>query len=158
MGLLSEITSAVQDYPHEYLTIEIIEVEPPGDVVDVDDDVRFRIQVSNSGPLHVDDLDLLVEGLHETQVKSGGAIAQYDDSFTTGAGWFPRVPAHSAAEPVEMPGSDFWFTVSRAWAREKTLVRVSVAGWNSSFDHIFGGHTREDAAALGVYSSTVSAA
>lgn len=161
MGLLSEITAEVENYPRDYLEIEIFEVEWPGDVIDVNEQVTFRVRVSNSGPLHVDNLELLVEGLNgAAEVKGNNAQAQWEDSFTTSAGWFPRVPAHSATDPgpVEMTGGDFYFRATRPAARAKDLIKVSVFGWSSSFDHVFGGHTRADAEAVDVYTSTVSAA
>jgi hypothetical protein len=161
MGLLSDITTEIENYPRDYLDIEIFEVEWPGDVIDVDEQVTFRVKVSNSGPLHVDNLELLVEGLDDrAEVKSNNAQAQWVSSFTTNAGWFPRVPAHSATDPgpVEMTGGDFSFRARKPAARPQDLIKVSVYGWSSSFDHMFGGHTRADAEADDVYRSTVSAA
>ncbi len=159
MGLLSEITTEIENYPHEYLNIEIFDVEWPDDVINVGEQVTFRVRVSNSGPLHVDNLELLVEGLDErAEARSNNAPAQWGPSFTTNAGWFPRVPAHSAGGPVEMTGGDFSFRALAPAARPKDLIKVSVFGWSSSFDHFFGGHTRADADADVVYRSTVSAA
>ena len=159
MGLLSDITTEIENYPHEYLDIEIYEVAWPGDVIGVGEVVTFRVRVTNSGQLHVDNLELLVEGLDErAEVRSNGALATWGPSFTTGSGWFPRVPAHSAGGPVEMPGGDFSFRPTRRAAQPKDLIKVSVYGWTSSFDHLFGGHTRADAEADVVYRSTVSAA
>jgi len=159
MGLLSEIAAAVETYPREYLEIEIFEVDWPGTVIDVNEDVTFRVRVSNSGPLDVDELEVLIEGLNGAQVKNANAHAQWTDSFVL-TGVIPPVPAHSATDPgpVEMTSGDLHFRATRPARNAKDLVRVSVAGWASDFGHIFGGHTRADAEAKDAYSATVSAA
>lgn len=158
MGTLNDINQAVQAYPHEFVEIEIHDVDYPGTGIDVGEDVEFRFRVSNSGLLHVDDLELLVEGLNGTDVKGNGAAAQYATSFTTSAGWFPRVPAHSKEDgPVEFPNTrGFFFKPSRSSTTVTDLVRVSVHNWTSSFDHLFAGHTDADTQANDTYSSTVS--
>jgi hypothetical protein len=155
--VLEDIEAAFEAYPHEYLTLEIVEVAPPGGVIDENDDVSFRIRVTNSGPLHVNQLSLLVEGLNGTEVKSNGAAAQYDSSFTLSGSWFGDVPAHSSGNPVVTGGSKFYFRPTIALPLKRELVRVSVAEWDSDgFAHLQNGHTRKDPAAKGTYSSTVS--
>jgi hypothetical protein len=158
MSILADIRQAVEDYPHEHVEIEIYGVDPPGAAIDINEDTQFRIRVSNNGLLHVDDLQFLVEGKNGTLVKSNGAAAQWVSSFTTQAGWFPRVPAHSdGSGPVEMTGLDFHFEPTRTSDTVADLVRVSVAGWASSgFDHLFAAHTEADPQAAVTYSSTVS--
>ena len=160
MGLLDEIANAVEAYPHEYLEIEIVEVDWPGNVIDAAEDVTFRFQVSNTGPLDVNDLTLLVEGLNDTEVKANGAAAQWVDSVTTSVSYFGNVPAHSAdgAGPVLSPGNKWHFRATRSFSQVKDLVKVSVAGWETSLTHITSGHSRGDVLAQDTYSSTVSAA
>jgi len=159
MGLLSELAQAVENYPHEYLTLEIIDVDPTvGDTINEDEDIHFRIQVSNSGALDVQDLELLVEGLNGTEVKQNGALAQWGSSFTSPKGYFPEVKAHSAngTGPVVYPGSPLTFRRSRPTSSVRDLVRVSVAGWDTDTKHIFISHSRADTEANAVFSSTVS--
>ena len=54
------------------MTVEIVEVEPPGGLIHEDEEVPFRIQVANDGPLDANQVSLLVEGLNGTKVKSNG--------------------------------------------------------------------------------------
>ena len=68
------------------------------------------------------------------------------------------MPAHSNGSngpgPVLTTGDPFHFKQgSDAPARD--LVRVSVAGWSSSFDHIFNNHTDADPEAKDVYNAQV---
>ena len=157
MGLLDDLTGAIEDYPHDYLEIEIVDVDWPGNVIDAHEAVAFRVRVTNSGPLHVDSLRLLVEGLNGTEIKPSGAAATYSPAYTTTAGFFPRVPAHSPNSPVELPGGDFYFKPNRGFTNITDLLQVSVADFTTNFDHLWA-HTDADPAAKDVYASTVSAA
>ena len=118
----------------------------------------FQFQAVNSGPLDMTDLSFKVEGLNGTLVKSNGAAAQYASSFVTSPGWFPDLPAHHENSPVTWPTLPFSFKPTRVSSTSRELVRVSVAGWASSWDHPFDNHTEADEDAKGSYSSTVAVA
>ena len=158
MGILDDISTAVATYPREYLIVEIVEVEPTDGVIREDADVPFRIQVANDGPLDANQVSLLVEGLNGTKVKSNGAAAQYGDSFTISGAYFGNVPAHSNGPndpgPVVSTGNPFKFKQG-ADAAARDLVKVSVKGWSSSFDHMFNNHTQADPEANDVYNAQV---
>jgi hypothetical protein len=155
MSVLDDIKNAVLAYPHDELTIEIIEVAWPGVGIDDEDDCTFRFQVANGGTLNVKNLDLHVQGLNGTQVKANGAAAQWVTSFTTGDSYFGDVPAHQPDNPIVSAGNKFHFKPTRSSTTITDLVRVSVWNWHSDFDHIFDGHTDADGAASAVYSSAV---
>jgi hypothetical protein len=155
MGLLSDLVKAVEDYPHEYLTFEIVDVDPAvGDTINEDEDVSFDIHVSNSGPLDVQRLELKVEGLNGTQVKQNGAAAQWTSSFTTPAGYLADVLAHSADEPP-VAYNNAHFMRSTPTSGAKDLVRVSVFNWDSDSEHIFS-HGKADPAAEVIFNSAVA--
>ena len=158
MGVLDNIFTAVKTYPREYMTVEIVQVEPPGGLVHEDEAVPFRIQVGNNGPLDANQVSLLVEGLNGTKVQSNGLNSAFLDKFTISGAFFGDVPGHSNGPgdpgPVLTTGDPFHFKQgSDAPARD--LVRVSVAGWSSSLDHIFDNHTEADPEAKDVYNAQV---
>lgn len=157
--VLDEITQALIDYPSSYVTITIRDVDYPGIAINSGEDVEFKFDIRNSGPMDVTDLQLLVEGLNGTLVKGNGAAAQYASSFTTGASWFPDLPAHRDEDeaPVLFPnGTGFWFRPTRVATTSRELVRVSVANWSGSWDHYFSNHTGSDPDANATYSNTVA--
>jgi hypothetical protein len=157
MTIINDLVAEIEAYPHESLTLEIVEVDPPGGAVNIDEDVLFRIQASNSGALDVNDLTVLVEGLNGTRVKQNGAAAQFVSSFTTSVGQFPRVPAHQGNTPVLSTGSPFHFEAPGSPKPAGTqLVRISVVDWRTDLNHVFVNHSRADAAANATYSSAVA--
>jgi hypothetical protein len=156
MTIITDFVQAIEAYPHESLTLEIVAVDPPGDAVNTGEDVLFRIQAANSGPLDVNELIVLVEGLNGTEVKNNGALSQFANSFTTSVGQFPRVPAHQGNAPVLSTGSPFHFEApNNPKPADTQLVRVSVAGWLTDLNHAFANHSQADAAANATYSSEV---
>ena len=160
MGILDDVTNAVITYPRDYLEVEIINVNPPGSELNVGEDALFTFQVANNGPLDVKDLTLKVEGLNGTTVKANGAAAQWEPSHTSRVGYFPTVPAHSNGPndpgPVVAPGIEWHFKPATSSSSVRDLVRVSVAGWTTDFEHMFRNHSQADAEANATYRSTVS--
>lgn len=156
MGALADLSQEFIDYPHNYLTITIVDVIPSvGDTINEDEDIKFKVQLANNGPMHVDQLSLLVEGLNGTEVKSNGAAAEFDESFVYTNSDIERIPAHQNNNPVTTVGY-FHFRPSREFASEHSLVRVSVEDWTTDWSHLQGGHTRKDELAQGTYRATVS--
>ena len=157
MSMLVDLADAIEAYPHEFITLEIVGVDPPGNTIDEDEDVIFDIHVTNTGPLDVLELSLLVEGLNGTQVKSNGAAAQWTTSFTyDGTSVLDRIPGHSGDDPVVL--SRLHFKQPRSKSAATDLVRVSVAGYDADLAHILISHSRADSAAQVTYRSTVSPA
>lgn len=157
MSVLDDLTTEVSDYPHTYLDIEIIEVEPAsGARINDDEIVEFRFQVTNRGALPVNQLSLLIEGLNGTEVSQGnGAASPFGPSYTVDGGYFGDVPAHRPNDPKVSPGSPFRFRPNQTLPAGSELIRISVAGWDTTLDHILNSHSRADAAASSTYSDRV---
>jgi hypothetical protein len=159
MGLLDDLAREFETYPRNYLTIEIVEVDPPGSNPDIneDEEVSFRIQVTNRGPLDANQVSLLVEGRNGTEVKSNGAAAPWGPAFTLPGDYFGDVLGHSHDDsgPKLSPGGKFFFRNSQDFSTPTELLRVSVAGWTTDLNHLSAGHTPADRQARAVFSSTV---
>jgi hypothetical protein len=157
MSMLVDLANAIEAYPHEFINLEIVEVDPPGNTINEDEDVVFEIHITNTGPLDVLELSILVEGLNGTEVKSNGAAAQWTDAFTyDGTSDLDKIPGHSGNSPVVLSRLHFKHPRSRPAVTD--LVRVSVAGFDADFGHMLVAHSRADTAAQATYSSTVSPA
>ncbi|NUU16915.1 hypothetical protein HP550_06585 [Cellulomonas humilata] len=154
--VLDDINDAVKDYPTNYLTIEIIDVNWPGVAINDGEEVEFRFQVTNRGPLTMTDLSFKVEGRNGTEIKVSGAAAQWEDWHETRPGWFPDLNAHAGTTPVTWTGDPFLFRATNAFTTPRELVRVSVAGWQTTWDHMLTNHTEADPDLRGSYSSAVA--
>lgn len=157
MAILADLKTEIENYPHEFLDIELIDVTPAqGNAVNKNETVTFKVQVTNRGPLHVNNLSLKLEGLNDTEIKEGnGAGAPWGTEYTSPAGYFPTVNAHQSNSPVVYPGSPLTFRPTRRFGNVTDLVRVSVAGWDTDLSHILTSHSRADEAAAGTYGAVV---
>ena len=156
MGFLEEYVNAIETYPREYLRLEFTELDPPGDVLNVNEEVNFRLQVSNSGPLHIDNLRILVTARNGTEVKSGSAAAQYGTTALSNP--ISRVDAHSGDTPVSTPGSPMQFKAGPvAHTSVRELLVATVEEWEPEWEHPLTAHSDRDPLAKATFSSDVSA-
>jgi hypothetical protein len=163
--VLEDLVQAVEDYPHSYLTIEVIDVVPKkGTSINVNEAVAFGIQVTNSGPLDVTDLVLTVSpgsniaGQPIGTVQNQGKTDSFtSDGFDTDPSLFRSLPGHKPNDPVVSGGDPFHLKIDRVvTSSNQALVAVSVKDWKTSFDHITGlSHTKADSLASGYYRGTV---
>jgi hypothetical protein len=163
--VLEDLVQAVEDYPHSYLTIEVVDVIPKkGTSINVNEQVAFRIQVTNSGPLDVTDLVLSVTpgenlvGQPIGSVQNQGSTDPFvSTGFDTDPILFPSLPGHKSNVPLVSGGKPFHFKIDKEVnSTNQALVIVSVKDWKTSFDHITGlSHTKADSLASGYYRGTV---
>lgn len=155
--VLTDLMTEVNDYPHTFLDIEIVEVDPAsGTRINAGEIVQFRFQVTNRGPLPVRQLSLLIEGVNGTLVSQGnGAGSGLGPSYVVPGDYFGDVPAHQPNNPTLSSGSPYWFQPTRTLPAGSELVRISVAGWDTTLDHILNSHSRADEEAAGTYSDRV---
>ena len=152
MSVLTDLVREIETYPRDHLKLEIVEVEYSGSSINEEEAVTFRIQATNTGPLDMNQLSLLLEGLPGTLVKEGnGAASPWGDRYRIPGDYFGDVPADSQATVVSQ-GSPYTFKATSASSNPRDLIRVSVAGWDAPYM----AHSRKDAAANVVYSSTVA--
>jgi len=156
MSVLQDLVTEIETYPHTYLTVEVIDVDPPGSAINVNEDVTFNLQVTNSGPLNVKNLTLKIFALNGTQVKAAGAAAQWGTVAFSNT--FDSVPAHQPNNPVVMTGSSLHLKATRSSTTAADLIKVSVDEWDTDLDHPLIAHSDPDPTANTVYSSTVSPA
>ena len=127
MSMLVDLANAIEAYPHEFINLEIVGVDPPGNTLDEDEDVEFDIHITNTGPLDVLELSLLVEGLNGTEVKWNGAAAQWTNAFTYAGTLHPWTGSRVTPETPLSCCRDSTSSIRGAAASATDLVRVSVS-------------------------------
>ena len=158
MGVLADLKNEIESYPRDFLDLDIVDVDPAvGTAINRNEEISFRVRVTNRGPLHVRGLSLVVTGLNGTLVKSNGALAQFGSSFTTSVGYLDDVTAHQGDGPVTSGGGPFVFKATSSSSDVRDLVRVQVGEWDTDLDHILLGHSDPDSQASATYSDVVAA-
>jgi hypothetical protein len=152
---LSDFQDAVETYAETHLTVEIVDVDPPGGAINGFENVTFGVRVSNGGPLHVIGLTVLIEGLNGTTVGLHGGALQ--PSITSGV--FDRIDAHAADTFTASPDDHYHFQVGGAGGGEKDLVKVSVAEHGLELSHLLtgGNHTDPKPDANAIYRDDIVA-
>jgi hypothetical protein len=146
-----DMTTAIETYPNGHLEIQIVDVEVPGDVLNVSEEARFRVQATNHGPLHIENLRVKVRGLNGAVVKHGGAAATYGTEFVSDV--FERVPAHGGV--ASSPGSTYVVKAPGRAQAVRTLVRAELYDWDADLDHILLHHASAVPGVKGEFESRV---
>lgn len=153
MSILDDLVTEVRTYPHNHLKLEIIEVDFPGPNINTREEGTFTLQVSNSGPLDVRDLSLIVTGKNGTQVRGPGAAAVFADEAVSNV--FEFVEAHQPNRPVRMSGGAMRFKAPAMAKPEVVLIEVSVGYWNTDLNHPLLSHSDPDPDTSTTYRSQV---
>jgi len=133
----AEMVTAVETYPESFVQIEIIDVDFPGDALNVSEIGTFTVTVTNTGALNLDNVTVRVKGLNGVLVKDSGAAAPFVSEFVTQA--FDRIGAHGGTQTL--PGSKLSFKAGASAQSLKDLIEVSLEGWDGDPDHIFIAHS-----------------
>ncbi len=141
-NFLDNLIEAIETYPQTYLTLEIYDVDPAGTgtAINEGEDVTFKVRVHNTGPLHVNQLTLLIEALPAVDgVKLHGATFFEPSLISTP---IEQVPAHQKdADWTDPPDGHFHFKAGAATGGKTDLIRVSINTWDTDFNHPLIGHS-----------------
>jgi hypothetical protein len=133
-------TAAVQSYPADYVSLEIVDVTVPGSALNVGERGSFDVRVKNAGPLRMADLRVRVKGLNGALVKDVGAAAPFVPEFVSAAGQFPLIAAHDTVDAGELTGR-FGFQAPAAVQPERDLVEISLEDWTVDLAHVHESHS-----------------
>ncbi len=142
-----DLATAVATYPQSFVQIEIVDVAFPGDALNVKDIGSFKVKVTNTGALNIDNLKVKVAGLNGALVQKGGAVPagqdpvfDKDDDKDFISDEFDRLTGHGGTQTF--PGVfPFIFQAPDKAHSLEDLIEVTLDGWNGNLDHIFLGHS-----------------
>ena len=150
--ILDEIASAVQAYPATDVELELIDLDLDGADVNVREEFRFHVRVTNRGPLTMKDVRLKAVARNGAEVKSGGALEQFG-------------PEAVSANPIETigghGGSDEGSAIFIVEAPNRTkpdgtvLVEVTVDSWDAEWTHTLTTHSNASATPMLTFASSV---
>lgn len=152
MTIFDDLNTAMNDYPETSIDLEIINVEFPGNALNVDDEGSFDLQVTNRGPLVLSDVLFKIVGKRGTLVRGISAAQTFASENLFGRS--DDIPGHNSANPYLVHGL---FKVTRATTDVKDLFDVTVAEYNASLDHILIDHSDPSELPVATFSAEVVA-
>jgi hypothetical protein len=142
MAFFDDMTTALETYPVANVTLEIIEVDFPGSALNARDEGTFRVRINNNGPLELTDVALKISGQNGATVANNGAAAVFVPEFVTQTNPVQQVPTVSGHNgSVVTTGSPMKFKAPNGEQASKTLIKVTLEGWNANLNHILNGHS-----------------
>lgn len=138
MTIIDDLANSVEAYPTTEVALEIVALDFEGDNVNVNEEVRFRVKVTNNGALTMTDVRVKVVAENGAEVKNQGALSQFGPSAVD-ASSIDRINAHGGSEEgglfvLEAPGS--------TKPVGTTLATATLEEWNGLFDHLLDSHSR----------------
>jgi hypothetical protein len=142
-AFFNDFRNAMHDYPEQFVTLEIVEVDFGGNVINTREEGSFRVQLTNTGLLDMTDVTLKVIGLAGTLVKTGGA-ADFDfrDELTIGMN-SDTIPGQGGVSLTQ--GSKLQFRAPTGPKPEGTaLFKATIEAWNGSLLRILNTHSHDE--------------
>ena len=154
-AFFNDFRAAMHDYPEQFVELEIVEVDFPGNVLNTIDEGTFRVRLTNNGLLDMTDVSLKIRGLAGTLVRTGGAAdLEYREELTIGMN-SETIVGQGGVSLTQ--GSKLRFKAPAGTKPAGTqLFKATIEGWNGSLVRILNGHSHEeDVAPAGMYSNQV---
>jgi hypothetical protein len=142
-AFLNDFRNAIHDYPEQFVTLEIVDVEISGEFVNMLEVGKFMVRLTNNGLLNMTDVTLRVTGLAGALVKTGGAA---DFDFRTSL----TIPMDSETIRGQggvslTNGSKLQFQAPTSTRPEgTTLFKATIETWNASLDRILNFHSHDE--------------
>jgi hypothetical protein len=136
MAYFDDMRAALAAYPVTDVELEIVDVDTPGDALNVDEISTFRVQVTNRGPLNLTGVTVRVRGQNGATVANNGAAAPFVSEFITQE----LLPINSHHSQLTV-GSPLKFKAPGGAQASKTLVKATLEAWDANLDHILIGHS-----------------
>ena len=154
-AFFNDFRAAMHDYPEQFVTLQVVDVDFGGNVINTRETGSFKVQLTNNGLLDMTDVTLTVRGLAGMLVKTGGA-ADFDfrDALSI-AMESDTIPGQGGVSVTT--GSKLQFKAPAGPKPEGTqLLEATIEAWNGSLARILNTHSHEEPdAPAGIYENEV---
>lgn len=150
MGVFEDIIAAVESYPEDHVTLEIVDVSYPGSVYQTSEIAFFKVDIRNSGPMHMKNVTVRLVARNGAQVRDNGAFE--DDAISD---VYPTIAGHrpDLANVLDMPFE--LLAPSEPNTEARNLVKVTLHDWDLVWDHALIGHSDPTEAIVDKWASSV---
>jgi hypothetical protein len=154
-AFFNDFRAAMHDYPEQFVRLEIVDVDIPGNVLNTREEGKFMVQLTNNGLLDMTDVTLKVRGLAGTLVKTGGAADREFREELTIAMDSDTIPGQGGVSLTN--GSKLQFKAPAGTKPEGTaLFKATIDAWNGSLVRILNSHSHpEPVAPAGIYENEI---
>ncbi|HEY1366317.1 MAG TPA: hypothetical protein VGF23_04355 [Gaiellaceae bacterium] len=147
MTVLGDIAGALNSYLDDEVTVSIVDVDPPGNQVDINDVVLFQVRIENGGHINMSGVTLHVHGLNGVDVSTSSAGPWSDTAILSGL---------SIAGGSSKDTNNLYFKAPPSQRAAGTqLVSSHIYAWFGDWNHMFDNHTNGSETPSGVYTDQV---
>ncbi|MBK8195075.1 MAG: hypothetical protein IPK76_18380 [Lewinellaceae bacterium] len=133
MPYFDDFAAGVSAYPAASVQLSIVDVNPPGTAINVNENVLFQVRIRNNGHLNLTGVTLHVIGINGVEVSRTGGAGTFGTLFTS----LPiNINAHSSQDTV-----NFFFRSSAVRPAGTALVRAHIAGYDVNLTDLLTNHT-----------------
>ncbi|HZF81777.1 MAG TPA: hypothetical protein VEZ89_18515 [Rubrivivax sp.] len=151
MAFFDDMTTALQAYPVTDVELDIIDVVTPGNVLNVNEVASFRVQVTNRGPLNLNNVTVRVKGQGGATVANNGVGSPFVTEFVTQV--LPMINGHGGSQLTV--GSPLKFKAPAGAQTSRTLVKATLEAWDADLNHILLSHSDPLDTPSGLYAAAV---
>lgn len=138
MPFFDDFATAVLSYPSVSMQLSIVDVNPPGTSINVNEVVTFQVRIRNNGHLNLSGVVLRVEG--QNGVRVSRTLLPVIPGFQWGFASFDSLPltvnAHSTQDTV-----NFYFRSTEVHPIGTQLIQVYIHDYNVNLNDILNNHT-----------------
>lgn len=166
MGFFDDMTAALATYPVDDVLIEIVDVDFPDQVLNVNEEATFKVKVTNTGPLNLTGVTLRIKGQHGARLKvpvvftpnqpiparaaAAATLTQLVDEFVSLP--LDTISGHGGSRTSD----SFTLKAPGASQASQTLIKATLEAWDGDLEHILKGHSDPlPDAPKGTYSTAV---
>ena len=128
----TQFGDAMGVYLRDHVNLDFVQVIAPGTAINKDEQVQFKIRITNNGPLTLENVQLRIKGEQDTLVRQ-----------TSWGAWVGEFNAGSLT--VNGDGSQesatFYFKPTRVVDPAALLVSANISQWNGSLRRLLDGYS-----------------
>jgi hypothetical protein len=151
MAYFGDMQQAVEDYPSIALTyaFEALDVvDGTAGVLNVDEDWKFKVRISNSGALNMNNVTLHIDGENGVEVSTDPAGPFTGGNITTTA---INVPAHTS----RLTGFYYFRTPSSESNGVQDVLHCHLNSWDADLNQILLDKSGHSISVVGVYADEI---
>jgi len=128
----TQFGDAMGVYLRDHVNLDFVQVIASGSAINEDEQVQFKVRITNNGPLTLEDVQLHIKGENDTLVRPASTGAWVGE-FNAGA---LTVNGDGSQE-----SATYYFKPTRVVDPAALLVSANISRWNGSLSRLLNGYS-----------------